>query len=78
MQYNFVVPGGRVTFEHIRKAALSLPNVEEGQAWGLPAFRIAGKMFLCFRQDLNSIVVRASFQQRDEMIVTDSETYYTT
>ena len=68
----------RVTFEHIRQVALSLPNVEEGTAWGLPAFRTSGKIFLCFRQDLDSIVVRASFERRDEMIATDPETYYTT
>lgn len=76
--YNYGVPRGRVTFEHIRQVALSLPNVEEGTAWGLPAFRITGKMFLCFRQDLDSIVVRASFERRDEMIAADPETYYTT
>ena len=35
-------------------------------------------MFLCFREDLDSIVVRASFEQRDEMIAADPETYYTT
>jgi len=35
-------------------------------------------MFLCFREDLDSIVVRASFEQRDELIAADPETYYTT
>lgn len=33
---------------------------------------------MCFREDLDSIVVRASFEQRDEMIAADPETYYTT
>jgi len=58
--------------------ALSLPHVEEGTTWGFPAFKTAGKMFLCFRQDLESIVVRASFEQRDEMMETNPATYYTT
>jgi hypothetical protein len=61
-----------------RRIALSLPNVEEGTAWGFPVFRTAGKMFLCFREDLDSVVVRASFEQRDEMIAEDPTTYYTT
>jgi hypothetical protein len=69
---------GRVTFEAVRRVALSLPNVEEGTAWGLPAFRTGGKMFLCFRQDLDAVVVRASFERRDEMIAADPETYFTT
>ena len=67
-----------VTFEAVRGVALSLPNVEEGTAWGFPAFRTAGTLFLCFRKDLDSIVVRASFEQRDEMIEANPKTYYTT
>ena len=69
---------GRATFETVRRAALSLLNVEEGTAWQFPAFRTRGKLFLCFREDLDSIVVRASFERRDEMIAADPETYYTT
>jgi hypothetical protein len=52
--------------------------VEEGTAYGYPAFRTGKKLFLCFRTDLDSIVVRASLEQRDEMIETNPETYYTT
>jgi hypothetical protein len=75
-----VKPSSRrgVTFETVRRAALSLSNVEEGTAWRFPAFRAGGKLFLCFREDLDSIVVRASFELRDEMIAADPETYYTT
>jgi hypothetical protein len=62
----------------VRRTALSLPKVEEGTAWGFPAFRTAGTLFLCFRKDLDSIVVRATFEQRDEMIEADPATYYTT
>jgi hypothetical protein len=72
------VSRGRVTFETIRRAALSLANVKEGTAWRFPAFRTGGELFLCFREDLDSVVVRASFEQRDEMIAADPETYYTT
>jgi hypothetical protein len=75
-----VKPSARrgVTFEAVRRAALSLVKVEEGTAWRFPAFRTGGKLFLCFREDLDSVVVRASFEQRDEMIAADPETYYTT
>ena len=68
----------KVTFETVRKAALSLTGVEEGTAYGFPAFRAAGKLFLVFRRDLDAIVVRASFDERDAMIEADPETYFTT
>ena len=67
-----------MNFENVRKVALKLPDVEEGTAWGFPAFRVKKKMFLCFRTDLDSIVVRTTFDQRDSMIDEDPETYYTT
>jgi hypothetical protein len=71
-------PTKEATFEMVRRVALSLPNVEEGTAWRVPAFRTHGQMFLCFREDLDSIVVRASFAQRDEMIEENPAIYYTT
>jgi len=52
--------------------------VEEGTAWGIAAFRTSGKLFVCFREDLDSLVVRASFEERDAMIAEAPETYYTT
>jgi hypothetical protein len=71
-------PREQVTFEAVRLAALALPNVEEGTAWGIPAFRKNGNLFLCFRKDLEAIVVSASFERRDEMIGENPETYFTT
>ena len=67
-----------MSFETVRKAALALPGAVEGTAYGFPAFRAGGKMFLCFRVDLDSIVVMTSFEQRDEMIEASPATYYTT
>jgi hypothetical protein len=67
----------KLTFEMVRRAALSLPDVDETTWHGLAGFRRAGKLFLVFREQLDSIVVRAAFERRDEMIETDPETYYT-
>ncbi len=71
-------PREQVTFEAVRLAALALPDVEEGTAWGVAAFRKSGNLFLCFRKDLDAIVVRASFERRDEMIGENPEIYFTT
>jgi hypothetical protein len=75
---NSVKQSAPLTFEAVRRAALALPGVEEGTAYGFRAFRNQGKLFLCFRADLESILVSASFEQRDAMIAEQPETYYTT
>jgi hypothetical protein len=69
---------GSATFEDFRRAALALPDVEEGTAYGFPAFRKGATLFLCFRTDLDSMAMASSFEQRDAMIAEDPETYYTT
>jgi hypothetical protein len=69
--------GKRLTFEAVRREALSLPHVEEASAYGLTGFRRSGKLFLVFREKLDSIVVRATRERRDEMIEADPATYYT-
>jgi hypothetical protein len=67
----------KVTLEMVRRKALSLPDVRETAWHGLTGFNKAGKLFLVFREKLDSIVVRATFERRDEMIEADPETYYT-
>lgn len=66
------------TFEMARAMALSLPDVVEGTAYGLPAFRTKGKMFLVFREDLASVVALAPFETRDELMAADPGVYHTT
>jgi len=81
LSYNLRVPKtsrAGVTFELVRRTALSLPQVTEGSSYRYPAFRTHGKVFLCLRQDLNSILVRTTFDQRDDMIATSPEIYFTT
>jgi len=68
----------KVTFADVARIAVCLPNVEEGTAWGFPAFRVGGKLCLVFRTDLDSILIPTSFEQRDAMIEEDPETYWLT
>lgn len=67
----------RVTLEAVRRIALSLSGAEEGTFCGFPDFRVRGKPFAVLREDLQSLVARVSFEQRDEMIAVDPTTYYT-
>lgn len=67
-----------VTFEAVRELALSLGNVEEGTSYGTPAFKTCGALFVRLRPELDSLVVRASFEERTAMMAADPDTYYIT
>jgi hypothetical protein len=70
----------KTTFDTVREIALSLPDVEEGTAYGSPAFKTRGQMFTCIAShksaEPGTLAVRMSFEQRDELIAADPEVYY--
>ncbi len=67
-----------VTFDDARGIALSLQNVEEGTSYGTPAFKAGGKLLARLREDGDSLVVATTFEERDEMMAADPDTYYIT
>jgi hypothetical protein len=67
-----------VTFEQVRKIALSLPNVEESTSYGTAAFKTNGKLLARLKEDGDSLVVGTTFEEREEMLSADPETYYIT
>jgi hypothetical protein len=67
-----------LTFKDVRKIALSLEKVEEGTSYGTPAFKVDGKLLARLREDGESLVVGTTFEEREEMIATEPETYYIT
>jgi hypothetical protein len=70
----------KITFETVRRAGLTLPDVEEGTSYGSPALMVHGKMFACVPShksaEPDSLVVRMDFEQRDELLAADPKTYY--
>src|SRR5580700_3703172 len=67
-----------VTFEEVRRIALSLQNVEEGTSYGTPAFKVGGKLIARLKEDGDSLVVGTTFEEREEMMATEPDTYYIT
>ena len=67
-------------FDAVRETALGLPGVEEGTAYGSPAFKVDGKMFACLAvnrsAEPNTLVVRMAFEERDGLIAEEPKTYY--
>ena len=72
----------KVSFEIVRKLGLQLPDVEEGTGYGKPNLKVGGKMFACLPShksaEAGSLVVRADFEQRAELLAGDPDVYYIT
>jgi hypothetical protein len=76
------MPTKQVGFDAVREIALGLPGVEEGTAYGSPAFKVDGKMFACLAvnrsAEPNTLVVRMAFDERDDLVAAEPKTYYLT
>ena len=57
-----------------------LPGVEIATAWGQPALKVQGRMFLCMAShrsaEPNSLVVMMDFPDRDALLEDDADTFY--
>ncbi len=68
----------RVTYDTVRRAALTLPNVKESTSYGTPALKVGGNLFVRLHQDLDKIVLKMPFDRREELMAGDAETYFIT
>jgi hypothetical protein len=68
----------RVTFETVRQLARTLDKAEETTSYGTPAFKVRGNLFVRLHQDGESLVVRTSFEEREELMAADPDVYYIT
>lgn len=70
------------SFDAVRKIGRSMPDVEEGTTYGSPALKVGGKMFACLAShrsaDPGSLVLRIGFDERQQLMAADPETYYLT
>ena len=67
-----------VTFNAVRKTALSFDDVEESTSYGTPAFKVGGALFARLRPELDSLVIKMDFSDREELMAEDPETYFIT
>ena len=64
--------------EFVRGVALKLPFVEEGTAYGNPAFRVKGKYMGGLREDGDTLSIKVEKIERDMMIQSEPEKYFIT
>jgi hypothetical protein len=74
---------GLLTFDDVREIALSMPDVEETTAYGMPAFkagktRFAGRPVERADVEPNTLGVGVSFEERDRLIAARPDVYYLT
>jgi hypothetical protein len=72
-----------LTFDDVREIALSMPEVEEVRAYGMPAFKAGKTRFVGEpypRPDVepNSIGVPVSFEERARLLASRPDVYYLT
>ena len=68
------------TFAAVAAIGRALPDVEVTTAWGQPALKVRGKMFVCVAShksaEPNSLIVTMAFADRDALVEEDPATYY--
>ncbi|WP_030256067.1 MmcQ/YjbR family DNA-binding protein [Streptomyces violens] len=62
--------------DDVRRIALSLPETVEKEAWSMPTFRVAGKMYLTLPDDETSFAVRCPVLERGELIAAEPEKFW--
>ena len=67
-----------MTFDDVRQIALALDRVEESTSYGTPAFKVRGTLVARLREDGETLVVGMDFDQREEILAADPDTYYLT
>jgi hypothetical protein len=67
-------------FAAVEAIGRTLPDVEVTTAWGQPALKVRGKMFVCIAShksaEPNSLVVMMAIADRDALVAEDPATYY--
>ena len=70
----------RIGFTLVERIGRTLPDVEVTTAWGQPALKVRGRMFVCLAShksaEPNTLVVMMDFADRDALVADDPSTYY--
>jgi hypothetical protein len=67
-----------MTYDDVRKIALTMPNVEEGTSYGTPALKVKKKLFVRLREEGDVIVLKMPFDQREAMMAEAPEKFFIT
>jgi hypothetical protein len=70
----------KADFKTVEAIGRTLPDVEVTTAWGSPALKVRGKMFVCIASNKaaepDTLVAMMDFADRDALIADDPVVYY--
>ena len=68
-----------VTFDDVRKIALTWPEVEDGTSYGTPALKVRKKLLVRLREDRDSLVMPGvSIDERGMLVESQPKVFYFT
>src|SRR5262249_57503342 len=67
-----------VTAGAARRMALKLPESTEAPCYGMPGYRVRGKLFARFREDGKTLVVGIDRDTREALLAADPRAFYLT
>jgi len=68
-----------MTYDDVRKMALTWPGVEEATSYGTPALKVKGKFLTRLREDGDSLVIKdVDLDERDMLMEAAPEVFYIT
>ncbi|MFE3544248.1 MmcQ/YjbR family DNA-binding protein [Nocardia sp. NPDC059177] len=66
----------KVTGDDVRALVLALAETSEHFAWGMPVFKVAGRLFLTLPEDETSMAVRCPVLDRDELVMAEPHKFW--
>lgn len=76
------MPRSMITFDTVQEIGLSMPGVEKGLAYGVPALKVQGQLLACVpanpSAEPGSLLVRVDFDDRADLLAGDPAVYYLT
>ena len=67
-----------MTYDALRKIALSFPGVEESSSYGTAALKWKKKLLIRLKEDGVTMVAVVGFDNRDMLMQVDPETFFST
>ncbi len=68
----------RVTYETVKRMALTLPEVEESTSYGTAALKVRGKLMVRLKEDRQTVVVRCTWDERERLIALHPQVFFVT
>jgi hypothetical protein len=67
-----------ISYDDLRREALALPEVEESTSYGTPALKVRGKLMVRLKEDLETVVLRTTWEDRERLMTLHPRTFHVT